>query len=71
VIASGQYRPTILVIDDQPTIRKTVSRVLERAGYQVRAAGTAGEALDLLRAVAALCPAAPSPLPIEARRQAP
>jgi two-component system sensor histidine kinase RpfC len=141
VIGSGDCRPVILVIDDEPTIRKMVSRLLERAGYRARAAATPGEALelvgvehfdavicdlhlaglsgvalceqiwllapelagriivssgdltgegvdhlvaragippipkpftgdDLLRAVAAICPPAPSPLRREARRQA-
>jgi two-component system sensor histidine kinase RpfC len=50
VIPSGDYRPAILLIDDEPTIRKMVSRLLDRAGYQVRAAATPGEALDLVRA---------------------
>jgi CheY-like chemotaxis protein len=37
--------PTILVVDDEPTIRDLVSRVLERHGYQVVACSTAAEAV--------------------------
>ena len=47
--AAGRSRPTILVIDDEPTIRKSVGRLLERAGYRVRTAGTGAEALELVR----------------------
>lgn len=50
MITSGDYRPIILVIDDEPTIRKMVCRLLDRAGYQVRAAATPEEALELVRA---------------------
>jgi two-component system sensor histidine kinase RpfC len=50
VITSGDDRPAILLIDDEPTIRRMVSRLLDRAGYQVRAAASAGEALKLVRA---------------------
>jgi two-component system sensor histidine kinase RpfC len=42
-------RPAILVIDDEPTIRKTVGRLLERAGYRVRTAATGDEAMELVR----------------------
>ena len=50
--------PAILVIDDEPTIRKSVGRLLERAGYRVRTAGTGEEALALVRSEhfdAAIC----------------
>jgi two-component system sensor histidine kinase RpfC len=43
------FRPAILVIDDEPTIRKSVGRLLERAGYRVRTAGTGEEAMALVR----------------------
>ncbi len=43
------YHPTILVVDDEATIRKVISRLLERAGYRVRTAGTGEEALQLVR----------------------
>jgi CheY-like chemotaxis protein len=49
VTGNDDWRPTILVIDDEPTIRKTVGRLLERAGYRVRSAATGAEALDLVR----------------------
>ena len=42
-------RPAVLVIDDEPTIRKSVGRLLERAGYRVRTAGTGEEAMALVR----------------------
>jgi CheY-like chemotaxis protein len=37
------------VIDDEPTIRRSVGRLLERAGYRVRTAGTGDEAMALVR----------------------
>jgi CheY-like chemotaxis protein len=46
---SDDSRPAILVIDDEPTIRKSVGRLLERAGYRVRTAGTGDEAMALVR----------------------
>jgi CheY-like chemotaxis protein len=58
VTGTSQWLPTILVIDDEPTIRKTVGRLLERAGYRVRTAATGAEALELVRAEhfdAAIC----------------
>jgi len=45
----ADFRPAILVIDDEPTIRKSVGRLLERAGYRVRTAGTGDEAMALVR----------------------
>jgi CheY-like chemotaxis protein len=46
---STESRPSILVIDDEPSIRRSVGRLLESAGYRVRTAGTSGEALELVR----------------------
>jgi two-component system, sensor histidine kinase RpfC len=46
------------VIDDEPTIRKSVGRVLERAGYRVSTAATGDEAMALVRSEhfdAAIC----------------
>ena len=46
------------MIDDEPTIRKSVGRLLERAGYRVRTAGTGDEAMALVRSEhfdAAIC----------------
>ncbi len=40
----------ILVVDDEPGIRESLSGVLEDEGYAVRAVGTAGEALAQLAA---------------------
>jgi len=57
-VTDRDSRPAILVIDDEPTIRKSVGRLLERAGYRVRTAGTGDEAMALVRSEhfdAALC----------------
>lgn len=57
-MTGNDTRPTILVIDDEPTIRRSIGRLLERAGYRVRTAGTADEALELVGNVhfdAAIC----------------
>ena len=40
----------LLVVDDEPNIRRTIRWVLEPAGYQVTEAGSAEEALKLLEA---------------------
>ncbi len=40
---------TILVVDDEPTIREVVRRYLERDGYQVMEAADGTTALDLIR----------------------
>jgi CheY-like chemotaxis protein len=45
----GDRRPTILVVDDEITIRRTVSRLLQRAGYRVHTAGSGPEAVALVR----------------------
>ncbi len=58
VRADADSRPTILVIDDEPAIRRSVGRLLERAGYRVRTAGTGDEAMALVRSEhfdAAIC----------------
>jgi CheY-like chemotaxis protein len=58
VTHGAELGPSILVIDDEPTIRKSVGRLLERAGYRVRTAGTGDEALALVRSEhfdAAIC----------------
>jgi signal transduction histidine kinase len=41
-------RHRILVVDDEPTVRKLMSRILEEAGYQVLQAQNGQEALDLI-----------------------
>jgi DNA-binding response OmpR family regulator len=40
----------VLVVDDEPVIRSFLVRVLEREGYEVRAASNGHEALDYLEA---------------------
>ena len=40
----------ILLVEDQPTLRRLVGEVLEFSGYQVVAVGDAAVALELLRA---------------------
>jgi CheY-like chemotaxis protein len=40
---------TVLVVDDNEGIRRIVKRQLTELGYRVVEAGTAGEALDMLR----------------------
>ncbi len=41
---------TILLVEDNPALRETTTRVLERFGYRVRLAQDGVEALDMLRA---------------------
>jgi CheY-like chemotaxis protein len=48
-VTAPDLRPVILVIDDEPTIRKSVGRLLEMAGYRVRTAGSGVEAMALVR----------------------
>jgi DNA-binding response OmpR family regulator len=40
-------RASVLVVDDEPTIREVVARYLERAGYSARVAGDGAQALAL------------------------
>jgi two-component system sensor histidine kinase RpfC len=57
-VTLGERRPTVLVVDDEVTIRRTVGRLLERAGYRVRTAATGEEAVALVRSEhfdAAIC----------------
>src|SRR5690606_19168156 len=39
----------VLIVEDDPNVRKVARKVLERSGYDVHALGDAEEALDLLR----------------------
>jgi two-component system, response regulator PdtaR len=41
--------PTVLVVDDEPLLRMFVCDVLEEAGYEAVGAGSADEAIELLR----------------------
>jgi CheY-like chemotaxis protein len=49
VIRAEMQRPAILVIDDEPMVRRTVARLLERAGYEVHQAANGLEAMELVR----------------------
>jgi DNA-binding response OmpR family regulator len=42
----GHVRGSVLVVDDEPTIREVVSRYLERAGYETREAADGPTALE-------------------------
>ncbi len=42
----ARTRETILVVDDEDDLRELVAQVLESDGYQVRVAGSVGEALE-------------------------
>jgi len=42
----------LLIVDDEPDVRAAMRRVLERAGYSVRVAGNAEQAIEELRAEA-------------------
>jgi DNA-binding response OmpR family regulator len=41
---------TILIVDDEPNLRTTLSLILQRAGYTVTTAGNAEEAHEMLKA---------------------
>jgi DNA-binding response OmpR family regulator len=41
---------SILIVDDEPNLRQSLSMILQRNGYQVTAAGNAAEALQYLEA---------------------
>jgi CheY-like chemotaxis protein len=40
---------SVLVVDDEPTVRLSTSRLLERAGFEVLQASSAAEALPILK----------------------
>src|SRR4030043_687191 len=40
---------TILVIDDEPNLRRSLGLILQRAGYNITTAANASEALHLLQ----------------------
>jgi CheY-like chemotaxis protein len=42
---------TVVVVDDSPSIRETISFILEMEGYDVRSAVNGAEGLELLREV--------------------
>src|SRR3954470_17358797 len=41
--------PTVLVVDDEPSIVDSLQKILERESLRVLGAGSGGEALDLIR----------------------
>jgi CheY-like chemotaxis protein len=45
----GSARPTILIADDEPSIRETAGYILESEGYTVLLAANGEEALSLIR----------------------
>jgi EAL domain-containing protein (putative c-di-GMP-specific phosphodiesterase class I) len=45
---SGTLRPRILVVDDEPTLRRAITRTLEDAGFEVHAAEDGAQAMQLL-----------------------
>jgi putative nucleotidyltransferase with HDIG domain len=48
--ASGEEQSTVLIVDDDASVRHVISSVLREEGYAVRAAASAEQALELLRA---------------------
>jgi len=42
-------KPLVLVVDDEPVVRKVAARVLLSAGYEVREVGDGQQALDFLQ----------------------
>jgi putative nucleotidyltransferase with HDIG domain len=48
--SASQDQSTVLVVDDDASVRHVISSVLREEGYAVRAAATAEQALELLRA---------------------
>ncbi|GGE00798.1 response regulator [Aureimonas endophytica] len=45
---NSRPKPTVLVVDDVPTVRESLAIALEDAGFEVASAGNGREALDLL-----------------------
>src|SRR5512143_3324234 len=45
-----QASSTILIVDDEPNLRRILAVILQRAGYQVSTAGTGHEAMEQLQA---------------------
>ena len=48
-VSMPDMRGPVLVVDDEPHVCRLVRMVLEGAGYEVREAGSASEALRLIR----------------------
>ncbi len=47
--APADGRPTVLVVDDDPTVRSLLAKTLEKEGYRIISAGNGVEALALAR----------------------
>jgi len=45
--SQGGVQRTVLLVDDEPTVRKVLQRVLERAGFAVLIAANADDALEI------------------------
>ena len=45
--SKGRTKETILVVDDEPSVRELLNTILARAGYRVRIAADAREALSI------------------------
>ena len=50
VLSAANGRPTVLVVDDDASVRGLLSKTLEKEGYRIIAAGNGVEALALARA---------------------
>ncbi len=48
VVSDADVRPAVLIVDDEPTLRVTLSRALTRAGYRVAVAAHGAEALEVI-----------------------
>jgi CheY-like chemotaxis protein len=44
----SRHKRNVMIVDDEPSIRDSVSRILERRGYQVATACGGKEALDMM-----------------------
>lgn len=49
VVPAHLANPRLLLVDDEPLLRDTVGALLQTEGFQVRSAGSAEEALPILR----------------------
>jgi len=49
-MSEGVKTPTVLLVDDQPTILRTLTRFLEAKGFTVEIATSVGEAIPVLEA---------------------
>ena len=41
--------PTVLVVDDDPAVRRALKKILEKSGLEVREVSAAGEALEVIK----------------------